>query len=260
MKKVILLALVSLNLTACGFEIVDTGNRGIVTRFGEVVGEPLPEGLHFYNPLTSDIREFEVRQQTWENKSAIFTKDNQRVDVTFAVTFSADPMKVTNIYREVGSNSDLIEKIVRPTVLGSLQVEIGKVVADELNQKKGHVQSETKAAMIKNLAEKDVTIYDIQLTDVDFDDSYEQAAEQKVVAIQQAQRAKNETVKIEEEARQKVLTAKADAESMRIKSQALAQNKGLVQFELAQKWDGKLPQYMFGNTIPMIDIKSLGKE
>ena len=114
--------------------------------------------------------------------------------------------------------------------------------------------------MVKNLSEKDVTIYDVQLTDVDFDDSYEKAAEQKVVAIQEAQKAKNETVKIEEEAKQKILTARADAESMRIKSQALAQNKGLVQFELAQKWDGKLPQYMFGSTIPMIDIKSLNEK
>ena len=79
MRKFLLLSLIALNLTACGFEIVDTGNRGIQVRFGEVVGDPLPEGLHFYNPLTSDIREFEVRQQTWNSKSAIFTKDNQRL-------------------------------------------------------------------------------------------------------------------------------------------------------------------------------------
>ena len=47
---------------------------------------------------------------------------------------------------------------------------------------------------------------------------------------------------------------------MRIKSQALAQNKGLVQFEIAQKWDGKLPVYMLGNSIPLLDLKNINKE
>ena len=68
---------------------------------------------------------------------------------------------------------------------------------------------------------------------------------------------KNETVRIEEEAKQTVKTAQAEAEAMRIKSQALSQNKGLVEFEIAKKWDGKLPVYMMGNSVPLIDFKSL---
>lgn len=50
-----------------------------------------------------------------------------------------------------------------------------------------------------------------------------------------------------------------EAEAMRIKSQALAQNKGLVQFELAQKWDGKLPTMMMGNTVPLLDLKGFNQ-
>ena len=38
---------VAMGSSGCGFEIVDTGYRGVETRFGEVVGEALPEGIHF---------------------------------------------------------------------------------------------------------------------------------------------------------------------------------------------------------------------
>lgn len=258
MKLTILIALALLT-NACGFEIVDTGYRGVETRFGAVQGEPLPEGLHFYNPFTSSITEYQVQQETWSEKSAIFTQDNQRVDITFAVTYSPDEKAVTKIFKEVGRERDLTMKIIKPTVLGSLQVAIGKVVADELNQKKDMVAKHALSALKENLADKNVTVYDLQLTDVDFDDSYERAAEAKVVAIQEAQRAKNETVKIEEQAKQTVKTAQAEAESMRIKSQALSQNKGLVEFELARKWDGKLPEYMLGSSVPMINLDKLKK-
>lgn len=256
MKNILLVAM-ALSLSACGFEVVDTGYRGVQTRFGEVVGEPLPEGLHFYNPFTSDIREYGVRQETWTTKSAIFTQDNQRVDVSFSVTYNPDPSVVTSLYKEFGSEEDLVLKVIRPVVLGSIQNAIGKVAADELNQKKDQVTKQALKDLKTNLEARHVDVTDLQLVDVDFEDSYEKAAEEKVVAIQKAQKAKNETVTIEEQAKQTVKTAQAEAEAMRIKSQALQQNKGLIEYEAIQKWDGKLPQYQFGNSTPFINLDSV---
>ena len=257
MKKLITLIVAALALSSCGFEIVDPGYRGIETNLGKVVGEPLPEGLHWYNPFTSDIKEFNVRQDTWESKSAIFTKDNQSVDITFAVTYAPEPSAVNKIYKEIGLEDSLRTKVIRPTILGILQNEIGKIVADDVNQKKSEIAAITKDALIEALAVKNVIIYDLQFIDTDFKDAYEHAAEQKVVATQEAQKAKNDTVRIEEQAKQTIATARAEAEAMRIKSQALAQNKGLVQFEIAQKWDGKLPVYMMGSSIPLLDLKGI---
>jgi prohibitin 2 len=253
MRKLAFLAM-CLSLSACGFEIVDTGYRGIQTRFGEVVGEPLPEGLHFYNPFTSDIIEYGVRQETWSTKSAIFTQDNQRVDVSFSVTYNPDPKVVTSLYRDFGRENDLVIKVIQPVVLGSIQNAIGKVVADELNQKKDFVRNQALKDLKSNLEARHVSVTDLQLTDVDFEDSYEKAAEEKVVAVQNAQKAKNETVTIEERAKQVIKTAEADARAMQIKSQALQQNKGLIEYEAIQKWDGKLPQYQFGNSTPFINL------
>lgn len=230
-----------LSITACGFEVVDTVYRGIETRFGAVQGEPLLERLHFYNPFTSSIKEYSVQQEKWSSTTPIFTKDTQRVDVEFAVVYFADPKSVHILYRDVGKLDLLEEKIIKPLVLGSIKDAIGSVIADELVMQREAVTKTAFQEVRDNLKDKNVIVTDLQFTNLDFDDAYEKAVEEKVVAIQSAQKAKNETVRIEEEAKRTVKTAQAEAEAIRIKSQALSQNKGLVEFEIARKWDGKLP-------------------
>ncbi len=257
MKKMLLILSLNLLLTACGFEIVDTGYRGVETRLGAIQGEPLPEGLHFYNPFTSSITEYSVRQEKWEETTSIFTRDTQNVTVKFAVVYYADPKHVHTLFRDVGRLDALTDKVIKPVVLGSIKDAIGEVIADELVMKRELVTKAALKEVVNNLATKNVIVTDLQFVNLDFDDAYEQAVEQKVVAIQQAQKAKNETVRITEEALQTVKTAEAQATAMRIQSQALAQNKGLVEYEIAKKWDGKLPQYMFGSSTPLLNLNAI---
>lgn len=258
--KHFLIAFTCIYLTACGFETVDTGRRGVKITFGEVVGEPLPEGLHFYNPFTSDIKEMNVREEKLEGKTSVFTKDTQRADVDYVVTWYPDPKKVHTLFKEIGDSDDIETKVVNPVVLGSMKDSIGQIIADDFVSKREAATNTALNQIRENLKERHIIVTDLQFTNLDYDDGYEKAVEEKVIAIQNAQKAKNQTVQVEEQARQTVLSAKADAEAMKIKSEALAQNKGLVQYEMVKKWDGALPQYMFGNSVPMIDLKSLGKE
>ena len=74
--------------------------------------------------------------------------------------------------------------------------------------------------------------------------------------VSEALKAKNKTVQVQEEAKQKVIAAEAEAKSMAIRAKALSQNKSLVQYEAVQKWDGKMPQYMLGNSVPFINVSA----
>jgi len=49
-------------------------------------------------------------------------------------------------------------------------------------------------------------------------------------------------------------TAKANAESMTIRANALSQNPKLVEWEAVQKWNGELPNYMLGGATPFINM------
>lgn len=251
---------ITLLTSACGFEVVDTGYRGIETRFGEVVGEPLPEGLYFYNPFTSNIREFGVREDKWSASTAIFTRDTQQVSVEFAITYYPDPKMVGKLYKEIGNEAMLVGKVIQPVVLGSIKDSIGQVIADELVGKREAVTRAALAEVKENLAARNVIVTDLQFTNLDFDDAYERAVEEKVVAIQQAQKAKNQTVTVQEQARQTVLTAEAQARAMQIQSAALSQNKGLIAYEWVKKWKGDTPQVVLGGSAAtMVNLSDLLK-
>ena len=254
----VLIILLAVMLSGCG--TVDTGSRGIWVKFGEVVGEPISEGLYFYNPFVWDLLEYPVREEKWTEHTQIFTRDTQQVDVEFTITFHVVPGKVGVLYREIGTPAALGANIIRPVVLGSIKDSIGQVIADNLVGERERVTKAALKEVTENLVGRHVEVTDLQLTNINFDDAYEKAVEMKVVAIQDALRAKNETVKIKEQAAQTVMSAQAEAEAMKIKSAALSQNKGLIAFEWVQKWDGKQPQIvMGGSSIPMLDMGKLIK-
>lgn len=234
-------------------EQVDEGFRGIETRWGKVVGEPLPPTIYFYNPISTSIFEMDVKERKLDGQTQCFTKDTQTVNVSFTITYFPDPTQIGKLYSQFGN--DWESKIVQPSVLGSIKDAIGQYIADDLVSKREVVKKFAQEEIKVALAQRSITATRLDLTNLDFDDKYESAVEAKVVAIQRAQEAKNKTIQIDEEAKQTVASAKAQAESMRIRSQALSQNKSLVDYEAVQKWDGKLPENMYGGApIPFLNL------
>ncbi len=252
MKKIlVLLALTS--LTGCGFKIVDTGERGVETQFGKVIGDALPEGMQFYNPFTSDVTTLSIKTITSNDKTIGYTKDVQQATIEFSVNYNLNSDSVTTVYRTVGR--DWQAKLVTQAVPAIIKNVIGKWEAVELVSNRQKATSEIEQTLITELAKNGVTITRFEITNITYVAEFEKAVESKVVAIQRAAEAENKTKQIEEEAKQKVISAKAEAESMRIRSDALSQNKSLVDYEAVQKWDGKLPQYVMGNSMPFVNLK-----
>jgi prohibitin 2 len=239
-------------LASCG-EVIDAGNRGVEVRFGKVVGEPLKEGLYYYNPFTSNIIEFDVKTQKWETKATAYTKDVQQAKFDIVVNYRPNPDKIGDIYQSLGL--DYVDKILPQVVQGSLKNVIGKWDAVELISNRDKATTQVESTVKAALLNKNIEVSNIEITGIDFASEFEKAVEAKVVAVQRAAEAENKTKQIQEEAKQKVIAAKAEAESMKIRSEALAQNKSLVEYEAVQKWDGKLPQYMLSSgSIPFINI------
>ena len=169
------------------------------------------------------------------------------------MTYYPDPLRVNEIYRQFGWDWD--KKMVMPATLGSIKDVVGKYIADDLVGKREEAKLAVFKQLVDSLKTRDIVVTRIDFTNLDFDDGYEKAVEAKVIAVQKASESKNKTVEVEEQAKQKVIAAEAEAKSMRIRSQALQANKGLVDYEAVQKWDGKLPQYMMGNSVPFVNLK-----
>jgi regulator of protease activity HflC (stomatin/prohibitin superfamily) len=236
MKMLVMLALMT-TLASCGFEVVDTGRRGIKVDMGQVVGEPLPEGIHFYNPATADIIEMNVREVAETYKLNAYSKDNQQIDVVVNVVAAPVESKVGLIYKQYGE--DFMEKLGQPVVVAAAKDILGQYTADNIVSERAALQKKALHHIQEKLLARYVNVTGVEFTNIQFQPEYEKAVEAKVVAIQHAERAKNETEEIREKKEQAILEAQGQAEAMRIKANALASNPKLVEYEWVQKWDGK---------------------
>jgi len=261
MTRLIVLCLLAFALTGCGFEIVDTGHRGVQTTYGKVHPESLGEGLHWYNPITDNITEMDVRVLKWEFKTPVYTKDIQKADLDVTVNYRLEPAAAPAVLAEVGT--EWADKLVGQDVFDGIKSIAGKYEAAELISNRGRAITEMYDEVRKVLAPKHVQVTGLAVTNIDFDDGYENSVERKVVAAQDALAAANKTSEVVQEGEQNKARAKADAEAMADRARAIRENQGLIEWErlqvqraAIQKWNGTVPSWSGGNgAIPFISVE-----
>lgn len=184
----------------------------------------------------------------------MYTKDIQQAKISYVINYNLQPQNAHKMYREVGTG--YVDNILMPVVEGTIKDVIGRWNAQDLVANRESATVDILAKLQKQLEPRYINVTGFQITDINYSGGFERAIESKVTAEQEALKAKNRTVQIQEEAKQKIITAEAEAKSMAIRANALTQNKALVEYEAVQKWDGHLPQYMMGNTIPFLNMST----
>lgn len=243
---------VLLVLGCCSLYNIAPGHRGVMVVLGKVEPVSYRNGVGFKWPFISSMYEMDVRTKAMTDSTSSYTSDVQTAQLIYTLTYELCPDNVHVLYEKVGT--DYETKKIIPVLNDVFKDVIGKWQAQDLVSNR----DKAKEAILMNLrTHLDRNFFQnvgFQIIDIDYSDKFESAIEDKVIAEQKAQEAANNTKRIKEEAEQKVITAKAEAEAMDIKAQALAKNKGLTEYEAVLKWDGKLPQYMFGNSVPMVNL------
>jgi prohibitin 2 len=109
------------------------------------------------------------------------------------------------------------------------------------------------------LLAKHIIPEDVSITNFKFSDQYEQSIEQKQVAEQNAEKAKNVLEQVKTEAQQKI--AQAEGEAAALKAQKEQITPELLQLRmiemLSQKWNGQLPENYYGGSAPLPIVEAL---
>ena len=248
-KKFGLLALlvVGLLVLLATFKTVPAGHRAVV--FNNITGGvgARGEGLTILMPFTQTATLYDVRTQNYtmsriHNEGAqegddsvpALTSDGQEVAVDVSILFHPDPNRIAELHRNIGV--DYIAKIVRPAGRSVARSAVTKYPVVDLYGPKRSVMQDEVATELKAIYEKSYIILDsVLIRNVDFSEEFKKAIEQKQIAQQAAERKKYEleTEKIEKE--RKIVAAEGDAESIRLRGEALSRNPGLIQYEYVQK-------------------------
>ncbi|MBO5441046.1 MAG: prohibitin family protein, partial [Alphaproteobacteria bacterium] len=233
---------------------VDHGYRGVKVTLGKVEKVSLVNGVGVKWPFISDVIQMNVQTQAFTDSTSSYTSDVQTAGLRYTFTYDLNPDNVHVLYESVGEG--YIRKKVTPVLNDVLKDVIGRWQAQDLVANRDKAREQILTLLNKRIDKNYFRNLTFQIISLDYSDKFETAIEDKVIADQRAQEAVNNTKRIKEEAEQKVISAKADAEAMEIKTRALAAQKGLTEYEAVQKWDGKLPQYMMGGSVPFINLPS----
>ncbi len=253
-----------------GFRTIDSGEVGVVTKFGKVTGRVLEPGAHTVTPFIEGVSRYNTKKVTYETSTAekqknsdadykdftvdTNTEDGQPVDIAYTVRFSVDPTKATWIAQNIGGQDALVEKIVKTESRIWARNIPRRFSAEALYTGEGSqkVQEEI-SVQLKPVFEANGLILDtVGLREIVFDNNYIEAIKSKQVAAVQVETEKNkaEQAKFKKEAA--ITEAEAQAKAQELQRQTISPE--LLKKLWIERWNGVLPQYMTGEAQNLIQL------
>jgi regulator of protease activity HflC (stomatin/prohibitin superfamily) len=199
---------------------VPAGHIGVKYVFGKIVGTVQP-GLHFVAPWAKVINaNTQVQAYTFTNLTS-FSRETQNLDVTATLNYSVNPGDVRALYTNVGQ--DWFQKLVGTRVNQFFKDETVKFRAVNIAPNRDRIRKDVRARLRLALAPYSVNVEDLLIDNIQFSPAFTQAIDDKQIAIQQAQAAKNRVATAKAEAQQIIATAEGQARANLLKRQTLTQ-------------------------------------
>lgn len=235
-KSIVFLAM--LFLPGCGCSVVQPGNRGVKVHLGEVDDHAYPEGLVWHLPLVTRIEKFNIQQATEELTASCFSSDLQQVDMQVKVLYRLPEDKVVELYQKYSGN--VFQSLVAPRIQESLKETTASETAEGIVKSREKIKS-AALALAKSKVGDLVDVVDIVIENIKLSRDLEAAIESKMVQQQEAAKAEFIKAKTTIEAETALIKAKGEASAISVRGKAIAENKGVVDLTIAEKWDGKTP-------------------
>src|SRR6185436_9794665 len=237
--------------------VVQPGFRGVEVTMGRASSAFKPEGFGLKAPLMTSIHPISVRQQTAEDKAECYSSDLQQIQIELRVLFRIPESSVVKLFREY--YGEPFESLVAPRVHEALKEVTAMQSAEQIVKNREQIKTRSLEVARKKvgtlLVLEDIVIQNIALTK-----ELEHAIEAKMVQEQEASKAKYLQQRAQIDADTAVIKAKGEAESIRLRGQALKENPEFVDLQIVDKWDGAPPLVIGGSdnlVLPLADLQRL---
>jgi len=203
-----------------------------------------------------------------DNTATASSGDLQTVSSQITINYHLDPLKVNTIFQTLGR--DWSARIINPAIQEFVKKTTAQYTAEELITRREDVKESLRISISEDLAINNIIVDNVFITDFNFSASFNSAIEAKVTAEQSALEQKNKLEQVKYEAEQRVAEAQAEAEAIKLQSDAANNDKYIelrkldvdikaleVQLEAVKVWDGKLPTQMIpGATVPFLNLSN----
>lgn len=221
------------------YTVVEAGSVAVVKRLGRVstVFDP---GLHFKMPFidtTIVYRTQEIVYETSDNPSAsqadytdfevdTATSDGQQITARYTVRFRIRPKEAANIVNNLGTERDVVERIVKQNSRVWVRTLLRNYEASQLYS--GDIreaQDAITAQLRQDFEAEGLDLLFFGLRQIGFTEAYKQAVETKQIEAENIITKQNLARQAEYEKRRTITEAEAEAEKQRLERIGVAQGE-----------------------------------
>ena len=199
---------------------VASGHVGVLTLFGRVTGEILPEGIHLINPFKSST-EMSIRTQEIKESASVPSAEGLVMNLDTSLIYHLDPAKAAEVYQKIGPNYLVV--FIEPNLRAAIREATASHTANALySGERELVAKQIRDQLTTLLGQRGILVESILLRDIQLPLTLKTSIETKQQAEQEALAMNFRLQKEKQEAERKRIEAAGIRDFQQIVAQGIS--------------------------------------
>ncbi len=216
---------------------VESGHVGVLTLFGRVTGEVLPEGIHLISPFKAN-NEMSIRTIEIKESASVPSSEGLVMNLDTSLIYHVDPNKASDVYQKIGPNFESV--LIEPNLRAAIREATASHSANALyTGEREMVAKQIYDQLAGLLGQRGFIVESILLRDIQLPATLKSSIEAKQQAEQEALAMNFRLQKETQEAQRKRIEAEGVRDFQKIVAEgispALLEWKGIEATEMLSK-------------------------
>jgi prohibitin 1 len=199
---------------------VESGHVGVLTLFGRVTGEVLPEGMHLVNPFKTN-NEMSIRTQEIKESASVPSAEGLVMNLDTSLIYHVDPAKSSDVYQKIGPGYETV--LIEPNLRAAIREATASHSANALyTGEREMVAKQIYDQLASLLGQRGFIIESILLRDIQLPATLKTSIEAKQQAEQEALAMNFRLQKEKQEAERKRIEAGGIRDFQQIVAQGIS--------------------------------------
>jgi len=199
---------------------VESGHVGVLTLFGRVTGEVLPEGMHLISPFKTN-NEMSIRTQEIKESASVPSSEGLVMNLDTSLIYHLDPGKAADVYQKIGPSYETV--LIEPNLRAAIREATASHTANALyTGEREMVAKQVYDELVSTLGNRGFFVESILLRDIQLPATLKASIEAKQQAEQDALAMNFKLQKETQEAQRKRIEAQGIRDFQQIVAQGIS--------------------------------------
>jgi regulator of protease activity HflC (stomatin/prohibitin superfamily) len=183
---ILVLVILALILIWASVAYVPSGHVGVLTLFGRVTGDILPEGTHFVNPFKVN-NTMSIRVQELKETATVPSDEGLVMTLDTSLLFRLSPEKAADVFQKIGPNYVMV--VVEPNLRSTIRAVTAQHSANALyTGAREEVAQQINKELVEQLGARGIEVQNVLLRDIQLPQMLKGSIEAKQQAEQDSLR------------------------------------------------------------------------